>query len=76
MNSDVFNRGSSGTQRVLNKTNLFIDIDFSLYFMDKDEIIWKFDKLVGKENKSWFRWSTFFSNEEINLDWIDKTKCK
>lgn len=76
MNLDIFNRGSSGTQRVLNKNNLFIDIDLSLYFMDKEEIIWKFDKLVGEENKSWFRWSTYFSNEEINLNWIDKTKCK
>ena len=76
MNLDIFNRASSGTQRVLNKNNLFIDIDLSLYFMDKEEIIWKFDKLVGEENKSWFRWSTYFSNEEINLNWIDKTKCK
>jgi len=76
MNTDQFNRSASGTQRVLNKTNLFIDIDYSLYFMDKKEIIWKFDKLVGKENKSWFRWSRYFSNEEINLDWMDNTKCK
>ena len=76
MNSVEFNRESSGTQRVIDKNKLFMDIDFSLYFMDKEEIIWKFDKLVGKSNKSWFRWSTYFDNKEIDLDWIDKIKCK
>ncbi len=76
MNTNDFNRSSSGTQRVIDKNKLFIDIDYSLYFMDKEEIIWKFDKLVGNTNKSFFRWSTYFKNEEINLNWINKTKCK
>ena len=76
MNAIEFNRTSSGTQRVIDKKKLFIDIDYSLYIMDQEEIIWKFDKLVGKNNKSWFRWSTYFSKEEINLNWLENTKCK
>ena len=44
--------------------------------MDKEEIIWKFIKHVDKSNISWFRWSTYFTNEEINLDWMNKVKCK
>ena len=76
MNSIEFNRNSSGTQRLIDTNKLFLDIDYSLYFMDKEELIWKFDKKVGKENKSFFRWSTYFTNQEMNLDWIDKTKCK
>ena len=46
MNSIEFNRESSGVQRVIEKNKLYIDIDFSLYYMDTEEIIWKFDKFV------------------------------
>jgi len=76
MNNKKFNRTSSGTQRVVNKNYLFLDIDESLYFMDKNEVIWDFNKYVGKSNQSLFRWSRFFQNHEIDLKWIEKNKCK
>ncbi len=76
MNAIQFNRNSSGTQRLVGKSKLFLDIDYSLYLMDKEELIWKFDKKVGNKNKSFFRWSTYFTNQEMNLDWINKAKCK
>ena len=52
MNSEYFNRMANGTQRILEKDKLFLDIDVSLFFMDKEEIIWKFDKRVEENNKS------------------------
>jgi len=76
MNSDEFNRASSGVQRIIDKDKLYIDIDYSLYFMDKEELIWKFDKLLGDSNKSYFHWTRYFKNEEMDLNWMDKTKCK
>jgi hypothetical protein len=76
MNSVYFNRRANGTQRVIDKNKLFLDIDVSLFFMDEDEIIWKFDKRVESNNKSLFRWSSYFSDKEINLDWMNKTKCE
>ena len=76
MNAMQFNKSSNGVQRVIDKNKLFLDIDHSLYLMDKEEIIWKFIKHVDKSNKSWFRWSTYFTNQEMNLNWVDETKCK
>ena len=76
MNSIEFNRESSGVQRVIEKNKLYIDIDFSLYYMDTEEIIWKFDKFVGDSNKSYFHWTRYFKNNEINLDWMKDTKCE
>ena len=76
MNSIEFNRASSGVQRIVDKEKLYLDIDYSLYFMDKEELIWKFDKLVGDTNKSYFHWTRYFKNEEMDLNWMDKTKCK
>ena len=63
-------------QRVIDNDKLFLDIDYSLYLMDREEIIWKFDKHLDKSNKSWFRWSTYFTNKEINLDWMNNLECK
>ena len=60
MNAEQFNKSSNGVQRVIDNDKLFLDIDYSLYLMDREEIIWKFDKHVDKSNKSWFRWSTYF----------------
>jgi len=76
MNSNYFNRQANGTQRVIEKNELFVDIDISLFFMDKEEIIWKFDKRVDQDNKSLFRWSRYFKNNELKLDWMNKTKCE
>ena len=76
MNSIHFNRRASGTQKIIDKNKLFIDIDTSIFFMDKEEIIWKFNKRVGKNNQALFRWSTYFSNQEIDLDWLNKKKCR
>ena len=76
MNAIQFNKSTNGVQRVIDKNKLFIDIDHTLYLMDKEEIIWKYIKHVDKSNNSWFRWSTYFKNEEINLDWVNTTKCK
>ena len=64
MNAIQFNKSTNGVQRVIDKNKLFIDIDHTLYLMDKEEIIWKYIKHVDKSNKSWFRWSTYFKNED------------